>query len=54
MSDHNDHDELANRRRNKLKLLHFDANGKDLVESEKPNETFADVGGLEDVKKKFA
>ncbi|KRE32555.1 ATP-binding protein [Paenibacillus sp. Soil522] len=53
MSDHNDRDELANRRRNKLKLLHFDASGKDLVESEKPHETFADVGGLEDVKKKI-
>jgi SpoVK/Ycf46/Vps4 family AAA+-type ATPase len=53
MSDHNDRDELADRRRNKLKVLHFDANGKDLVESEKPDETFADVGGLEDVKKKI-
>lgn len=53
MSDHNDRDELADRRRNKLKLLHFDASGKDLVESEKPHETFADVGGLEDVKKKI-
>lgn len=53
MSDRNDRDELADRRRNKLKLLHFDAGGKDLVESEKPDETFADVGGLEDVKKKI-
>ncbi|OBZ08718.1 26S protease regulatory subunit [Bacillus sp. FJAT-26390] len=53
MSDHNDRDELADRRRNKLKVLHFDANGKDLIESEKPDETFADVGGLEEVKKKI-
>lgn len=53
MSDRNDRDELTDRRRNKLKLLHFDASGKDLVESEKPHETFADVGGLEDVKKKI-
>lgn len=53
MSDHNDHDELANRRRRKRKMLHFDASGRDLVESEKPEETFADVGGLEDVKKKI-
>lgn len=53
MSDHNDRDELADRRRNKLKVLHFDKDGKDLVESEKPDESFADVGGLEDVKKKI-
>lgn len=54
MSDHNDRDDLADRRRSKLKVLRFDNNGKDLVESEKPDETFADVGGLEDVKKKYA
>lgn len=53
MSDHNDRDDLADRRRSKLKVLRFDNNGKDLVESEKPEETFADVGGLEDVKKKI-
>ncbi|WP_419871613.1 ATP-binding protein [Candidatus Pristimantibacillus sp. PTI5] len=53
MSDYNDRDDLADRRRNKLKVLRFDHNGKDLVESEKPEETFADVGGLEDVKKKI-
>ncbi|MGO4694080.1 26S protease regulatory subunit [Paenibacillus sp. 2TAB26] len=53
MSDHNDRDDLADRRRSKLKVLRFDNNGKDLVESEKPDETFADVGGLEDVKKKI-
>ncbi|WP_054026621.1 ATP-binding protein [Bacillus sp. FJAT-28004] len=53
MSDYNDRDDLADRRRSKLKVLRFDNNGKDLVESEKPDETFADVGGLEDVKKKI-
>ncbi|MBD2872333.1 ATP-binding protein [Paenibacillus arenilitoris] len=53
MSDFNDRDDLAERRRNKLKVLHFDKDGKDIVESEKPDETFADVGGLEDVKKKI-
>ncbi len=53
MSDHNDRDDLAERRRNKLKLLQFDKAGKDLVETEKPGETFQDVGGLEDVKKKI-
>ncbi len=53
MSDFNDQDELGARRRNKLKLLQFDKDGKDLIESEKPNETFADVGGLDDVKKKI-
>lgn len=55
MTDRNDQDrdDLAERRRNKLKLLHFDRDGKHLVESEKPAETFADVGGLEEVKKKI-
>lgn len=53
MSDDNGRDDLADRRRNKLKVLRFDNNGKDLVESEKPEENFADVGGLEDVKKKI-
>jgi cell division protease FtsH len=53
MSDFNDHDELEARRRNKLKMLKFDKDGKDLLESEKPNETFADVGGLDEVKKKI-
>ncbi|MGO4545934.1 26S protease regulatory subunit [Paenibacillus sp. 2TAB23] len=53
MSDDNGRDDLADRRRNKLKVLRFDNNGKDLVESEKPEENFSDVGGLEDVKKKI-
>lgn len=46
-----DFDELEERRRKKLKVIHFDKN--ELVESEKPKETFADVGGLDDVKKKI-
>lgn len=53
MSDYNDQDELAARRRNKLKLMSFDSEGKDFVESEKPKETFEDVAGLEEVKKKI-
>ncbi len=53
MSDYNDQDELAARRRNKLKLMSFDSDGKSFVESEKPKETFEDVAGLEEVKKKI-
>ncbi len=53
MTDHNDQDELAARRRGKLRMLRFDSNGKDLVESEKPQETFEDVAGLDEVKKKI-
>ncbi|MDQ6420718.1 ATP-binding protein [Paenibacillus sp. LHD-117] len=34
-------------------MLRFDNNGKDLVESERPQETFADVAGLDEVKKKI-
>ncbi|MHA6481529.1 ATP-binding protein [Paenibacillus sp. strain BS8-2] len=34
-------------------MLRFDSNGKDLVESEKPQETFEDVAGLDEVKKKI-
>ncbi len=48
-----DHDELAERRRKNLKLISFDKNDRSLHESEKPKETFADVGGLDDVKKKI-
>ena len=48
-----DHDELAERRRKNLKLIQFNSDGQTLVESEKPKETFEDVGGLEDVKKKI-
>lgn len=46
------HDELSERRRNKLKLMRFDQDQQELVITEKPQETFEDVGGLEDVKKK--
>jgi SpoVK/Ycf46/Vps4 family AAA+-type ATPase len=53
LTDHNDQDELAARRRGKLRMLRFDSNGKDLVESEKPQETFDDVAGLDEVKKKI-
>lgn len=54
VSDYNDRDELAERRRNKLRVLHFDGkDGNELVETEKPKETLEDVGGLEDVKKKI-
>ncbi|GKU76270.1 26S protease regulatory subunit [Paenibacillus sp. L3-i20] len=53
MSDYNDRDELAERRRNKLKVLQFDKNGKDLIETNKPKETFHDVGGLDAVKRKI-
>jgi len=53
MSNYDDRDdELTERRKNKLKLIHFDKEGKDLVESEKPKETLADVVGLDEVKKK--
>lgn len=48
-----DHDELAEQRRKNLKLIHFRKEDQSLVESEKPKETFADVGGLEEVKKKI-
>ncbi|UJF31383.1 ATP-binding protein [Paenibacillus hexagrammi] len=48
-----DQDELSERRKNKLKLIQFSKDDQMLVESEKPKETFADVGGLEDVKKKI-
>ncbi|REK71435.1 ATP-binding protein [Paenibacillus paeoniae] len=53
MSDFNGRDDLADRRRNKLKVLQFDKDGKDLIETEKPKETFHDVGGLDAVKKKI-
>ncbi|MDD9268185.1 ATP-binding protein [Paenibacillus sp. GCM10023248] len=48
-----DHDELNERRRKKLKLIQFNKDDHTLVESEKPEVTFADVGGLEEVKKKI-
>lgn len=48
-----DYDELSERRRNKLKLMQFDKDEHSLVESDKPKETFEDVGGLEEVKKKI-
>lgn len=48
-----DHDELAERRRKNMKLIQFSKDDQTLIESEKPKETFEDVGGLEDVKKKI-
>ncbi len=48
-----DHDELAEQRRKNLKLIQFSKEDQSLIESEKPRETFDDVGGLEDVKKKI-
>ncbi|MBW5446400.1 AAA family ATPase [Cohnella sp. CFH 77786] len=48
-----DHDELAERRRKNLKLIQFSKDDQSLIESDKPKETFADVGGLDDVKKKI-
>ena len=48
-----DFDELAEKRRRNMKLIHFNKDDQSLVESDKPKETFADVGGLEDVKKKI-
>lgn len=48
-----DRDEIAERRRKHLKLIHFSREDHSFVETEKPNVTFADVGGLEDVKKRI-
>lgn len=48
-----DHDELAKHRRKNLKLIQFNKEDQSLIESDKPTETFDDVGGLEDVKKKI-
>ena len=48
-----DHDELTEQRRKNLKLIQFSKEDQSLIESEKPRETFDDVGGLEDVKKKI-
>lgn len=48
-----DRDEIAEQRRKNLKLIQFSKDDQSLVESEKPNVTFADVGGLEEVKKKI-
>jgi len=53
MTDFDGNDELSERRRNKLKLMRFDQERQDLVVTEKPKETFEDVGGLDDVKKKI-
>lgn len=53
MSDYNDRDELSERRRNRLKLLQFDKDAGELTVTEKPKETFDDVGGLDAVKKKI-
>ncbi|WP_342561665.1 ATP-binding protein [Paenibacillus sp. FSL R7-0345] len=48
-----EYDELAEKRRKNLKLIQFSKEDDALIESDKPKETFADVGGLEDVKKKI-
>lgn len=48
-----DQDELAERRRKNLKLIQFSKDDQALIETERPKETFADVGGLEDVKKRI-
>jgi SpoVK/Ycf46/Vps4 family AAA+-type ATPase len=48
-----DRDELAERRKKHLKLIHFNREDHTFVETEKPNVTFADVGGLDDVKKRI-
>ncbi|WP_138495858.1 ATP-binding protein [Paenibacillus pinistramenti] len=48
-----DRDDIADQRRKKLKLITFSKEDQSLVESEKPQETFRDVGGLEEVKKKI-
>lgn len=50
MTERND---IFEQRRKKLKVIHFDQTDNSLVESEKPDVTFADVGGLEEVKKKI-
>ncbi|MCI3918824.1 ATP-binding protein [Paenibacillus sp. TRM 82003] len=47
-----DRDELAERRRKNMKLIQFSKDDQSLIESEKPKETFEDVGGLDDAKKK--
>ncbi len=44
------HDE---QNKNKLKVIQFDKDQNTLIESLQPQETFDDVGGMEDVKKKI-
>ncbi len=44
------HDE---KNKNKLKVIQFDKDQNTLIESMQPQETFDDVGGMEDVKKKI-
>lgn len=39
--------------RHKLKVIQFNKSRETLVETDQPKETFADVGGLDDVKKKI-
>ena len=48
-----DRDELAERRKKRLKLITFNREERTFVEMEKPSITFDDVGGLEDVKKRI-
>ncbi len=40
-------------KRKQLKVIQFDKEKNTLIEKTEPKETFADVGGLEDVKKKI-
>ncbi|MDQ0178245.1 ATP-binding protein [Bacillus chungangensis] len=47
MSENND------QKRKNLKVIQFDKNKNTLIESEQPKETFKDVGGLDEVKKKI-
>lgn len=47
MSENND------QKRKNLKVIQFDKNSNTLIESEQPKETFKDVGGLDEVKKKI-
>ena len=47
MSENND------KKRKNLKVIQFDKSSNKLIESEQPKETFKDVGGLDEVKKKI-
>ncbi|MNB72388.1 ATP-dependent zinc metalloprotease FtsH [compost metagenome] len=46
-------DQDKNRTRPKLKVISFDNNESSLVETEQPQVTFQDVGGMEELKKKI-
>jgi SpoVK/Ycf46/Vps4 family AAA+-type ATPase len=49
----NDFDDITNHRRKRMKMIHFDREFHRFVELDKPDIRFADVGGLEDVKKRI-